>query len=55
MHLGKTVKVPATGSTELIGQNVVQLLVKHELEVVTTSYDEMKARHPSILIITKAA
>ncbi len=37
-------RVLVTGSTGFVGRYVVPLLVKHELEVVTTSRDEKKAR-----------
>ena len=37
-------KVLVTGATGFIGRYVVPILLKHELEVVTTSRDEKKAR-----------
>jgi len=37
-------RVLVTGSTGFIGRYVVPLFIKHELEVVTTSRDEKKAR-----------
>ena len=47
MYLSKTVRILVTGLTGFNGRHV------HELEVVTKSCDEMKARLPSILIIAK--
>ena len=42
--LGKTMRVLVTGSTGFIGRHVVPLLLDYELEVMTTSRNEEKAR-----------